>query len=463
MSRVELGHALKELSARRGRLEFYENYYRGRHRLAFATTKFREAFGMLFAAFSDNLCKPVVNATLDRLEVTGWAVANAPEGVSTEEAKKAARALWDLSKLDLMSGRVHKEALIKGDAYVMVWPDEGGMPRFYFQRPECVYLEYSDEDPGRILWAAKTWEADDDRQRVNVYFPDRVEKWVTPKPVSRHQVKATAFVPFEEEEGGPEIPNPYARVPIFHFAPEGGDGEEGTPELCDATSIQDALNKSVCDLLVAMEFASFPQRYAIGLEVEVDPATGKPVGAPPFQAGPGRIWSMGNTEGSFGSFPTADVEKLAGVADGFRLEMARVTGTPLSYMALTGTSNVSGDALKALDARMVKKAKRRQREFGAVWADAMNFAFSVAAKAGGASANGLQVVPVWEPAEYVNPKERADVAAIEKDLGIPLEVVFEHYGAEEADAKAWAVAAAANQASALENLARGFNGGGSEL
>lgn len=454
MSKQDLNEALQEMKSRRSAYDFYDNYYRGNHRLAFATTKFREAFGLLFSAFSDNLCKSVVKATLDRLEINGWAADGAPKEVNTDDLKAAALKIWKTSGGARLSKKVHRAALVKADSYVMVWPDMEGFPRIYFQRPEAVAVEYDEENPGVMLWAAKSWEAEGGFQRVNLYYPDRIEKWIS--RTNKGGSSASAFVVFVGDGDDGEIPNPYGRVPMFHFAPEGGDGDGGVSELADAIPVQDAVNKSVCDLLVAMEFAAFPQRYAIGLEVEVDAATGQPK-APPFQAGAGRVWSMGNTEGEFGSFATADVEKLSKVADDFRLEMARVTGTPLSYMALTGTSNISGDALKALDSRMVKKAKDRQEEFGAVWADVMNFALYVA---GGDAAAKLAVVPIWEAAEHSSQSDRAAVALQEKELGIPLEVVFERYGATEAEAKDWSDKAAQAKASALEGLAATFNAGG---
>src|SRR5690606_38415943 len=50
------------LEERRPRLQKYEDYDAGKHKLAFATTRFRKAFGNLFSAFADNWCPLVIDA-----------------------------------------------------------------------------------------------------------------------------------------------------------------------------------------------------------------------------------------------------------------------------------------------------------------------------------------------------------------------------------------------------------------
>ena len=62
--------ALASLHVRAPDYALYRAYYDGQHRLAFATDKFRDAFGTILRSFADNLCPTVVDAVADRLEVT---------------------------------------------------------------------------------------------------------------------------------------------------------------------------------------------------------------------------------------------------------------------------------------------------------------------------------------------------------------------------------------------------------
>src|SRR5207248_10001232 len=87
--------------------------------------------------------------------------------------------------------------------------------------------------------------------------------------------------------------NPYGIVPVFHFANNADIGAFGQSELRAALPIQDGLNKSILDMLVAMEFSAFRQRWIAGLEVDTDPATGKQI--LPFQPGVERLWVAANS------------------------------------------------------------------------------------------------------------------------------------------------------------------------
>src|SRR5690606_31008791 len=57
-------------------------------------------------------------------------------------------------------------------------------------------------------------------------------------------------------------------VPVFHVANNGRTGEYGRSEIEPVIPLQDALNKTLMDMLIAMEFAAYPQRYIIGAEPE---------------------------------------------------------------------------------------------------------------------------------------------------------------------------------------------------
>ena len=56
-------------------------------------------------------------------------------------------------------------------------------------------------------------------------------------------------------------------VPVVPF-PNLGEGSFGMSELRDVVPLQDALNKTLLDMLVGSESQALPQRYALGLEIE---------------------------------------------------------------------------------------------------------------------------------------------------------------------------------------------------
>ena len=77
-------------------------------------------------------------------------------------------------------------------------------------------------------------------------------------------------------------------MPVFHFANNADVGCHGLSELAAAIPIQDGLNKSILDMLVAMEFSAFRQRWVAGIEVDNDPDTGE--AKQPFKSGVDQLW-----------------------------------------------------------------------------------------------------------------------------------------------------------------------------
>jgi hypothetical protein len=111
-----LARLLARLEARRADLETFEAYYDGHQPLAFASQKFRDAFGTRFREFSSNFCALVVDAPGERLEVQGFRFGDA------EGDEDLWRRVWQANDLDAGSQLVHTEALMKGVAYALVEP-----------------------------------------------------------------------------------------------------------------------------------------------------------------------------------------------------------------------------------------------------------------------------------------------------------------------------------------------------
>ena len=85
-------------------LETFEAYYDGHQPLAFASQKFRDAFGSRFREFSSNFMSLVVDAPGERLEVQGFRFADA------EGDEDIWRRVWQENDLDAGSPRPHRSA-----------------------------------------------------------------------------------------------------------------------------------------------------------------------------------------------------------------------------------------------------------------------------------------------------------------------------------------------------------------
>lgn len=431
----DLDTALAQLRTRRAAYDHYRAYYEGQHDLAFATDKFKNAFGALFRAFSDNLCPIVVDTVADRLIVTGFQLEGAPArpprvpGPARPAARTpadAAWALWQTNRMARRAGEVHQEAGVTGDSYVIVWPDRTEQVRLWPQRADQVVVRYDPDLPGARLWAAKVWARDDGYVRATLYYPDRVEKYVTLKAVQGVLPRdSRAFAPYTADgEPGPVLANPYGQVPVFHFASNAPVGAQGRSELVDIVPLQDALNKSVMDMLVAMEFTAFPQRWITGLEVETDEITGRPL--TPFIPGEDRVWTVGDKEVKFGEFPPAGLDNYLHVQDSLRAEIARVSGTPVHYMMLMGSRWPSGEALRIAEVRLTHKIQDRALSFGETWGEALSFALTVAG-------TPATVTPEWADPQPRSELEYAQELQVQQALGVPEPVLWRALGYTDAE------------------------------
>lgn len=426
-----------------------ERYYRGDHDLAFATEKFANAFGSLFREFALNLCPAICDAVTDKLRITGFSVADTGGGAIVKEGvfgvgrtlpdsrvsvpHSDCERIWDVNRMHLRSGQLHKEALINGDAYIIVWPDASGRAAMYPNRAASCVVFYDEEVPGKIVRAAKYWLTQDNRTRLNIFYPDRIERYISQKQ-SETPINSKDLVPVSgDRHRTPDLeagitPNPFGVVPVFHFANNADIGSLGVSELAAAMPIQDGLNKSVLDMLVAMEYSAYRQRWVAGIEVETDSSTGELIA--PFKAGVDHLWISENPDARFGDFESANLEQFLKVKDGFRIDMASVTGTPLHYLQPQTKSVPSGESLRRAETRFLSKVRDRQAAFGQVWADAMEFALSIE------GISGARLITQWEDLASQSEREVLENILLKKQIGLPVEqaLIEAGYGAAEVKA-----------------------------
>lgn len=369
--------ALSEFRALANAYKIARDYYNGEHRLAFATEKFRTTFGSMFSAFADNLMPVIVETPRDRLKLDSFTVTD-------QKAQEQVVEIWRRNRMKKRAGEVHLDSLIEGDAYVVVWPDEEGIPILYPNRASRIVIQYDDEQPGYITKAAKAWITTDKRARITLYYRDRIEKYVTRSKVQGGLPdRPGLFIPVDTDTEIPEMENPYDKVPVFHFGNRTSIGHLGRSELSDCIPLQDALNKSIADLLVGSEFHGLPQRYAIGLEEMSSEEAGKKY---PLMAG--GVWGTTSKDAEFGAFPTGDLTQFVNVINDFRKEIARVSRTPLHHFTMEGNMP-SGESMKTAEAPLTAKVEDRQTSWGMVWGDVMRFALEIA------GVKDAEPEPVW--------------------------------------------------------------------
>jgi len=413
-----LERLLKRLRDNGVRAAKYERYYDGRHDLRFATDKFANTFGELFREFALNLCPVVCDAIRDKLRISGFSA----ERSNANDIDLLTREIGLRARLHTVANQVHTEALKTGDGYAIVWPDPRGKAQIFAQNAANIAVEYSRDEPGLIVAAIKWWIDENKYARANMFFADRIERYVS-------RSKTEGYLPAIKDlvaVADGVTPNPFGVVPVFHFANNADIGGNGRSELEAVIPIQDGLNKSSLDMLVAMEFAAFRQRWATGIEVEYN-AEGKPI--TPFTTGVDSLWIAGDSSAKFGDFEAARLDQFLKVKDSFRADIASVSATPLHYFLQEANNFPSGESLRQASARFTAKVRDRQTAFGEVWAAAMTFALTIEGHP------GVSLITQWEDAAPLSERESLENLLIKKQLGISNKEALAEAGYGLADAE----------------------------
>lgn len=415
---------------RAARYALYRRYLDGDHNLEYATQKFRQAFGRLFEAFSYNRCGTVVDAHADRVRVAGFGADD--DSAGDDPIAQAAQDLWDAAGMDIHEGQLNVESFAMGDAYLIVsvlpdGPDQGTV-QFWPQRADQIRVHYDDERPGVIDLAAKMWRGDDERMYLNLYFTDRIEKYRTATKAHSVPTSARAFEPYQPDTdtAWPVRLAVTDTVPVFAFHNNGRVNEYGTSELRDVIALQDAINKSLMDQLVASEFAAAPQRAILGYDAS-DPDSKAALEG--LVAGVTRLLAIpadadGNVP-SLAEFSAADMKQYDLIAEKWDIRISRVSRVPVHY--LTGeTTAESGRAKRLNEAPFVAKIEDRQKERAPQYADAVTYGLrlqGVAVDPGDLRVNFVSAAPMSE-------EDMWDMAAAKAQTGMPLAVVLRELGYE---------------------------------
>lgn len=419
------------------RVQHLEAYYRGDHNLAFASNKFREAFGGLFTSFADNFCRLVPDAVHERLTVQGFRMG------TNQPADDAAWRIWQANGLDVKSSQAFREALIKGEAAFSVWA--GPDPKTPLIRVETADQMVVSIDPGsgQRLAALKRWVGIDGHYYVTLFLPDRVEKYRSDAPASKIATPVVVKVNGAETETvdagfwkrydrwekrqmpGEEwpIPNPLKVVPVIPIINMPRLDGTGEAEHQAVMPLQDAINKEVADMLVASEFAAFRQKWATGVEIPTDETTGEPI--EDMRAAVSRAWMTDNKDARFGDFEATDLDNYTKAIEMLIQHVATISRTPPHYLLSTGVMP-NDESQAAAETGLIAKVKDRMRDYSEPLEEMMRLAFRIAGDEEKASVIDSEVI--WANPEYRSVNELMNALMLEQKLGVPNEILWEKIG-----------------------------------
>jgi len=352
-------------------------------------------------------------------------------GFDTGEESDQNETLWDWwkqNRMDHQQGIVHLSAVRDGDAYLMVsWDDEEGRPKFTFEPAydgtEGVKCHYSRDRRGNVLFASKRWENDQGQKRLNLYYPDRIEKYAKSDGGEtggsgwvEYQDDGEAVLTWNGADGEP------LGIPVIHFRNKDQGYNYGISELCDIVPLQNALNKAIIDLVAAADTTAFRIFWMVGDDptgIEVQPGSWIYTKKPPSDV-------------SVGYFAGEDLSRLIEFKDQFVMEIARVSRTPISYFQVSGHRPAEG-TLKQEEMGLVAKAENRQIGMGNAWEDAFRIArrlWNVYGATESQDGPGMldeeqDIETVWKEAQTRNELAQMEELKVKREaLRIPLETLW---------------------------------------
>lgn len=398
----------------------FDNYYEGDHRITAWLRNVQASFsgttlGNLLTGITDNYMPLVVDSVAERMRVQGFRF-----GDETSDDDDA-WSIWQANGLSGESNMLHTESIKLGEAYWLVQPN-GDTPAITAEHPSQVIVASAPGNRRTRLAALKKWVEDDGSIRANVYLPDRVAKYRSER--DRMQIE----VPVQKAKWKPITtdPNPLGEVPVVPVPNNPSLLRGGKSDLAGGpTSLQDAITKSIVDLLIGCEYVGFPQRAVLGVEPPRDPSTGRVISSAKLLRE--KILYFNSKDAELGEFSQANLKGLRETADGFIGDLAAQTRIPIYYFRPAAISNISAEALIGLDAGLVSKASNKRAPFGEAHTDAIRLAFK-SIDPSDPRARATSAETIWADTESRSMAQVADAAVKKKDIGVPFPQLAEDLG-----------------------------------
>lgn len=389
--------------------------------------------------FRMNVTRGVVMALVERLRVVGFD--SVDEGLADW-----ASDVWQEHNLDAIQEDVYEGALRDGESFVIVSWDgtEDKLSVIPHQRYTDVQVDgdgfgcwmvYNEDDYNqKPLYGVKQWTEDVDEvkddgiireiaQRRNHYYPNRVEKyrrdlqgeWIAYQP------------PGDEEWPLPWIDssdNPLG-IALVHFTNKGL-----RCEAWDAIPLQNAINKSLLDLLSSSDLTAFRIFYSLGFIPTTDGKKPAEDRSNWLKLEPGQV--VGTTksarEADFGAIDTANLSELMDLTHQLVLWLAMVTNTPVSRFI--STKLIASDAtLKEQEGPLIARVNSRQVRFGNAWSRCFDIARRLDNEFGEETVNEEESIDlIWIEGAARGMSEKLDILEQKQTIHIPTKQLWKEAG-----------------------------------
>jgi hypothetical protein len=424
-----------ELARRTGEIRKHHDYYRGVHKLRFASDEFADYFSKRYHGFSDNWVQVVADAPVERLTVTGI------QAAGTDTADADTWEVWQRNDLDSESQLGFISSVLGARTFMLVWgdPQNPDTPCVTFEDASSAIILYEPGSRTRRRAALKRWQ-DGFHEQATLYLPDEV--WKFTRAPQNVIIKPPLLAAADEEvrewlprntgnEPNPQR-NPMGVVPMRELPNRPMLVDEPNTDGAGTVALQDVVNLLWAHLLTASDFASLRQRVIMGAELPKIPIldnNGQKVGERPVPLEnfiQKRILWLEDPNAKISDWAAADLKAFTDVIEVAVGHIAAQTRTPAHYL-IGKMVNLSGDAMAAAETGVVKKAQEKQLWYGA----GIRGAAELIALARGETAKAKAMAAgrvLWADAESRNLAQLTDSLLKLRQIGFPFAFLAQRFG-----------------------------------
>jgi hypothetical protein len=448
--------------AEAGRLETIHRWVKGVEQDIYVPQSATKEYRKLVEQARFNVLPLLESSVAQNLFVDGYRPARSGENARVWDE------VWQPNRLDARQSGLFRPALRYGVSYASVLPGR------LADRPTPVITPWSPRrmtalyrDPINDEWPLYAMSVGLPRPDLDargstqmvvdviVYDAHHLYEMALPSEVVTPPVPGQASQPLPFEGLAIDPKKVAVRVhglgvcPVVRFADSYGDLDDGPQGVVQAVlPAQRQLNQFTYGLLMAAQYAAFRQRWVTGMAIPED-ADGNPF--EPWNAAVNRVWHAESPDTKFGEFQQTDLSGYLDARDKALLYIASVRQIPPHTLTVgSQVSNVSAEALAALEAGHQQDIAERKTSFGESIEQALRLAGLAMGDMGTWEDTSAQVV--WRDTTPRSIGQVADaLGKMATMLEVPPRELWERIpGVTEADLIRWR--GAADEQSTLDRL-----------
>lgn len=423
------GRLLKLREDEQPRLKRIAKYMRNEHDSVYVPRGARAEYRWLIERARTNILPLVVTVVAQNMYVDGYRPAGS-------DANAEPWATWQANRMDARQHGIHRSVLTYGAAYAVVMPGTP-VPVITPFSPRLMTAVYA--DPVNDEWPIYAVE-------------DRLENTPTGKRrVVRLYDDQARYTLTGTADGSQLAPGDGAWVmehklgvcPVVRYVnTQDLDGDGVIGEIEPLIEVQDQLNMTTFNLLMAQQYAAFRQRWVTGMAPPRDEHE-NPV--EPFRAAVDRLFVAEDADTKFGEFSQTDLDGYLKSQEATIRHAATISQVP-PYHLLGEMVNLSAEALAAARDGLDRKTDERESLCGESHEQTLRLAGLAAGNEAAWQDTSAQVV--WRDTSARSLAQTVDaLGKLVAMLGVPPQELWERVpGVTQTDVERWKKAAAEGDA-----------------